>query len=60
MVVKIVKMKIKIIIIITKSITLKTIIIIIIIVIIIIINKSTDSMRRLGGAILGWNGLRED
>ena len=57
MVVKIVKMKIKIIIIIiTKSITLKTIIIIIII----IINKSTDSMRRLGGAILGWNGLRED
>ena len=46
--VKTVKMKIKIIII-TKLITL----IIIIITKIIIINKSTDSMRRLGGAKMG-------
>ena len=49
--VKLVKMKINIIIIITKLIT--WIIIIMIINITIIINKSTDSMRRLGGAILG-------
>ena len=42
--VKTVKMKIRIIIIITKSITL---------IIIIIINKSTGSMRRFRGAILG-------
>ena len=53
--VKIVKMKRNIIIIITKLITWIIIIIIIIIMIniTIIINKSTDSMRRLGGAILG-------
>ena len=50
MVVKTVKMKIRIIIIIIKSITL----------IIIIINKSTGSMRRFRGAILGQNGLRVD
>ena len=51
--VKIVKMKINIIIIITKLITWIIIIIIIMINITIIINKSTDNMRRLGGAILG-------